>query len=749
MDRTRAKGLASALSSPVFWLGGAAALLTAGCATLDGPSGPSSGGSKPACACESPADPSRKPANGGSSQPANGDSSKPANGGSSQPANGRSSKPAARGPRTVRQAIRAYLNCLHKPLSQRGPAMSGGGVEDTGVSRYPPAEGERNSERGAATIDAGGPGDTGVSRYPPAEGERTPSRGQPQPPAGEQPNQNEVPAIPPLPEIPNSAEPELQAPAARNTSASESAPASAAVVSMADDAFPSPSIDDEIARAAIASAAPGAVPLDRQTIGPDGERGDDGQESSNRDVPASPPADAARNARRAGPMTIAYRQGNTGVSRYPPAEGERNDSSAGLQPTAVDTWYSVHEQATVVSMVHNVFPSPYIGKNSLLPNEPAANTMTGTVFFAARLCESERNDTQLIFNPEAAGGAGFSKTTGIAGFPNGEATRVGVENPTPYIARLYLRQTFGFGGEREDAPDGVNQVAGQRDVRRLAVIFGKMAAPDIVDDNRYSHDPRTQFLNWALVYNGAWDYPANVRGYTYGLAFDYNHSKNVSFAYAVLMEPASANGGPLDWHLLKAQGQVAEIEDRYELFGRPGAIRPLAYLNHAHMGDYNEALQLMPVDPNIIKTRSYRYKYGFGLNIDQELTDDIGFFSRLGWNDGHTETWAFTEIDRTASAGLVMGGRLWCRPYDRVGLAGILNGLSGPHREYLAAGGLGFIIGDGKLNYGPEEIVEMYYSIQIRPGLVVTFDFQEVGNPAYNRDRGPVSIFGLRVHWDR
>ncbi|HKI19887.1 MAG TPA: carbohydrate porin, partial [Isosphaeraceae bacterium] len=250
-------------------------------------------------------------------------------------------------------------------------------------------------------------------------------------------------------------------------------------------------------------------------------------------------------------------------------------------------------------------------------------------------------------------------------------------------------------------------------------------------------------------YNGAWDYPANVRGYTYGVALDYNHSKNVSFSYAVMAVPAFANGGPLDPHILKAQGQVLEMERRYEINGHPGAFRPMAFLNHAHMGNYNEALQLMPVDPDITRTRSYRYKYGFGLNIEQELTDDIGFFSRLGWNDGHTEEWAFTEIDRTASAGLVMGGRCWCRPYDRVGVAGILNGLSGPHARYLAAGGYGFIIGDGKLSYGLEQVLECYYAFQLKPGLIATLDFQEVVNPAYNRDRGPVSIIGLRVHWDR
>jgi len=438
-----------------------------------------------------------------------------------------------------------------------------------------------------------------------------------------------------------------------------------------------------------------------------------------------------------------------GSSRNPPAEGERNAPYGGQQPpsgTEPTDWYSAYAQGTVVTQAHNDFRSPYIGKNSLLPREPPATSITGTLFLSARLWESERNDGQLIFNPEIAGGSGFSKTSGIAGFPNGEITRVGVVAPTPYIARLYLRQTFGFGGERESAADYPNQVGGERDVNRLAVIVGKLAATDIADDNAYAHDPRTQFLNWALMYNPAWDYPANVRGYTYGVALDYN-TKNWSLAYGVFAEPAFANGAPLDPHILKAQGQVAELEERYKLFGRPGSTRLLTYLNHAHMGNYNEALAEMPVDPDITKTRAFRSKYGFGVSIDQALTDDLGFFSRLGWNDGHSESWAYTEVDRTASAGLVLGGRAWCRPYDRIGLAGVLDGISGPHRDYLAAGGLGFIIGDGRLRYGYEQILETYYAFQVRPGIVVTFDFQEVGNPAYNRDRGPVSIGSIRVHW--
>jgi high affinity Mn2+ porin len=545
---------------------------------------------------------------------------------------------------------------------------------DTGMSRYPPAEGERGLGGAPATSSSDSQGDAGVSRYPPAESERG-------------------------------------------------------------------------SEGSSGSGGNG----DGNGDGNGNGIGNDNGNASQGDAGVSryPPAGGGRGSAGAPGLNDSDRFGDLGVSRYPPAEGTRGPGFRREPVDIGDTWYSLHEQATMVTQVHDVFPSPYMGRNSLRPREPAATSLTATLFMSARLFESDHNETQLIFDPELAGGTGFSGTRGIAGFPNGEITRVGIAAPTPYIARLYVRQTFGFGGEREKVPDAVDQVAGERDVKRLAVILGKFALPDIADDNRYAHDPRTQFLNWALVYNGAWDYPANVRGYTYGLGLDYNYSKGLSMSYAVAAMPAVANGAALDPRFLKAQGQVAEIERRYDLFGRPGTIRPLAFLNHAHMGNYNEAVELMPKDPDITKTRSYRYKYGFGLNIDQELTDNLGFFSRLGWNDGHSETFAFTEIDRTLSAGLVMGGRAWARPYDRVGLAGILNGISGPHRAYLEHGGFGFIIGDGKLDYGPEEILELYYAFQIKNGLAVTFDFQEIGNPAYNRDRGPVSVFSLRVHLDR
>jgi high affinity Mn2+ porin len=410
-----------------------------------------------------------------------------------------------------------------------------------------------------------------------------------------------------------------------------------------------------------------------------------------------------------------------------------------------EAWYSAHAQTTVVIQEHPRFNSPYVGAHSLLPDEPSATSMTGTLFLDYRLCEYGGNSTELVFNPEIAGGRGFSGVQGVAGFPNGEITRVGVPDPTPYIARLFLRQTCCLGDEVEKVEDEANQIAGTRPVDRLTFTVGKMAATDVVDDNLFSHDPRTQFLNWSLMYNGAWDYPANVRGYTYGFAFDYNR-KDWALRYGIFAEPAVANGAEFDPRFLKANGQVVEWEGRYTANDQPGKLRLLAYLNHAHMGDYREAIQEMPVDPDITQTRAYRFKYGLGLNWQQNLTKDLGVYSRLGWNDGHTESWAFTEIDRTAALGLALKGRCWCRPDDVVGLAGVLNGISKDHRDYLAAGGLGFILGDGRLNYGPEEILEMYYDFQVIKGMFVTADWQGINHPAYNRDRGPVAVGTLRVH---
>ena len=426
-------------------------------------------------------------------------------------------------------------------------------------------------------------------------------------------------------------------------------------------------------------------------------------------------------------------------------DGSEQEKKNGKEEEPKESWISIHAQATSVTQTHDVFPSPYIGPRSLLPVESTPTSVTATLFLDGRLWETEGWSGELVFNPEIASGPGLSDSQGIAGFPNGEITRVGVVAPTPYFARIYLRQTFSFGGEQEKFGDEANQIAGMVDIDRFTLSVGKFTPTDFFDNNRYSHDPRTQFLPWSIMYNGAWDYPANVRGYTYGIAADFNQ-KYWALRYGIFAEPTFANGAPLDPKFLKANGQVVEYEQRYGLDEHPGALRLLAYLNRAHMGDYLESLQQMPVNPDVTATAAYRYKYGFGLSWDHELTKQWGVFARLGWNDGHTESWAFTAIDRLAELGMLLKGKCWCRPDDVVGLAGCINGLSGDHRNYLAAGGLDFIIGDGKLNYGPEEILDFFYNFQLTKGIFVAFDFQEVNHPAYNRDRGPVSIYTLRVH---
>ena len=412
-------------------------------------------------------------------------------------------------------------------------------------------------------------------------------------------------------------------------------------------------------------------------------------------------------------------------------------------------WYSAHGQFTFVTARHDAIRALYTGPNSLLPTPEQDSSITATLFLDFRLWEDGHNSGEVVFNPEVAGGSGFSNVMGIAGFPNGEITRVGVVEPTVFIARLFYRQTWGFGGEQEKVKDepGENQIAGARDIDRITLTIGKFTYTDVMDDNAVSHDPRSRFLNWGLMYNGAWDYPANVRGYSYGLAVDFNQ-KDWALRYGVMAEPAIANGAPIDPRFLEANGQTLEWEGRYGLDACPGHLRLLGYLNRADMGNYGEALQEMPVDPVVSNTRAYRFKYGCGLSWDQEVTKDLGVFSRLGWDDGHSETWAFTEIDRTASLGLVLKGREWRRPDDVLGIAGLINGLSKAHREYLEAGGLGFIIGDGQLNYAPEQIVEVFYNYQISKGIVAAADFQEIVNPAYNRDRGPVNVWSLRIHME-
>jgi high affinity Mn2+ porin len=440
--------------------------------------------------------------------------------------------------------------------------------------------------------------------------------------------------------------------------------------------------------------------------------------------------------------------GRTGQADLGAERGGRAITIEGQPGTLTDTglrstWFTAHAQGTVVDGVHDHFFAPYSGPNSLQRIEPHAVSETATMFFAARLWKGG----DFVFNPEIAGGQGFSGSSGIAGFPNGEITRVGVVEPTPYLARLYFRQTWGLGGGQEVVEDGINTVAGVRDRYRFTVAVGRFAMTDLIDDNKFSHDPRTQFMAWSIMYNGAWDYPANVRGYTDGIALDYDH-ETWELHYVIGAVSTVANGAALDPRFLQANGQALEWVKHYTIGQRRGNLRLMTYLNLAHMGKYAKALEDMPVDPDVTATRSNRAKYGFGVSWDQELTSNLGVFGRWGWNDGHTETWMFTPIDRLVEFGIWARGNRWCRPNDQFGMAVCFNGLAKIHREYLAAGGLDFNIGDGKLNYARETILETVYNLGVTKNILFSLDFQEVWNPAYNRDRGPVSIFLGRFHFE-
>jgi high affinity Mn2+ porin len=408
-----------------------------------------------------------------------------------------------------------------------------------------------------------------------------------------------------------------------------------------------------------------------------------------------------------------------------------------------DDW-TVHEQFTSILQAHEPFHSPYAGPNSLFPESEGRTSVTATLFLGRKLW----NGGALFVNPEVLAGQGFSRTLGLAGYPNGEIYRVDDPSPKIVLSRLYFQQVWALGQATERIESDQNQLAGAVAVDRLTFVGGKFSIVDFFDNNIYSHDPRTQFMNWSVFTNGTWDYPADTRGYTYGIYAEYNRSAWAVRAASV-MEPRQANQLIMDPKVLSAHGDEIEFEYRYKTGDHSGKIRTLGWINHAHMGNYQAAMAdaaLTGTTPDIVATRTYSQKYGFGLNLEQELTRDLGFFSRAGWDDGRTETWAFTEIDRTVQAGFSLKGTSWSRPEDILASAIAVNGLSPDHRAYLAAGGVGFIIGDGQLNYAPEQIWETYYALKLCKRLTLTPDIQLVKNPAYNADRGPVVIGALRVH---
>jgi high affinity Mn2+ porin len=412
--------------------------------------------------------------------------------------------------------------------------------------------------------------------------------------------------------------------------------------------------------------------------------------------------------------------------------------------TETENW-NLYWQATSIGDYHGTFTSPYSGPLSLQDYPERDVSLTTTLFFTARL----EQDTFLVYNPEIAGGKGFSGVNGIANQPNGEIPRVASAAPKPYIARLFIQHDFGFGSEKERQESDENQLAGDRPMNRYSIYAGRFTITDYFDNNNYTHDPRTQFMAWSVMYNGAWDYPADTRGYTWGIVQEL-HTRSWSFRYGIVAEPKVANGQQFDRRLFRDHGQVWEGERRYKWRNKDGAIRVLAYANRSQAGDYGESLRLAAATgttPDVTLTsRVGTLKYGTGISADQALSSDMGVFMRLGWNDGKTQSFAFTAIDRLASGGISMKGTHWHRKLDVVGTSFTAGGLSAVHSRYLAGGGLDFLIGDGRLNYAPEYVWESFYSARLFPGFYASFDVQRDINIAYNHDRGPVMIYSIRLH---
>jgi high affinity Mn2+ porin len=412
-------------------------------------------------------------------------------------------------------------------------------------------------------------------------------------------------------------------------------------------------------------------------------------------------------------------------------------------PTAAaeDIW-AVHGQTAFVTQYAAPFSAPYSGPNSLTPNQ-TRETWDATAFVGLRLWKG----AEAWVNAEIDQGYGLSRTLGVAGFTSGEAYKQGADYPYTRLHRAFIRQTIDLGGETQKVDAGINQFAGTQTSDRLVFTAGKFSVGDIFDTNKYAHDPRSDFLNWSIIDAGTFDYAAEAWGYSLGAAAEW-YQGDWALRGGVFDLSIVPNSTELDPTFGQFQW-VGEIEHRHELWGQPGKVAVTGFLSRGRMGSYQDAIDLAlltggPAD--IAAVREYRSRGGVSLNIEQQIIPNVGSFARAGWANGDIEPYEFTDIDRTVSAGLSVQGNRWGRPDDTWGIAGVVNGISKEHQEFLDAGGLGILVGDGQLPHpGPEQILETYYSFPMS-FCRVTLDYQFIVNPANNRDRGPVSVFATRLH---
>jgi high affinity Mn2+ porin len=430
------------------------------------------------------------------------------------------------------------------------------------------------------------------------------------------------------------------------------------------------------------------------------------------------------------------------------------DEPATLFPHSESSRFWISGQANFISQWHPTFHSPYQGPNSLTPEAQDATSRVLTLLTGVEVSKT----TEFLLDVQETGGHGIGEALGLAGFTNLDVVRNPTLSKAPYIARLMWHQIIPLGSERAPAERTPISLFTQLPVRRLEIRFGKLSLVDFFDVNAYGSDSNLQFMNWTLDNNGAYDYAADTRGFTYAAMVEYD-DRHWAARFAEALMPKVANGIHLDADLGRARSENAEVELRHAVLPkREGVLRLLGYANHANMGIYKVAVADFlagrtpctagsvcrpDITAHPLQTTT---KYGFGVNVEQPLTDWLGAFARWGWNEGQHESYAYTEVDETEQVGVGLQGSKWGRKLDRAGLAFISNGISRDHQQYLALGGLGFLLGDGQLNYGRENIFEGYYTLHVWRGVFSSLDVQHINNPGYNRDRGPVLAVALRLH---
>ena len=443
---------------------------------------------------------------------------------------------------------------------------------------------------------------------------------------------------------------------------------------------------------------------------------------------------------------------NSACAQDPPDQTspDSNTAATTLFPHSDKTRWWISGQGNLVFQWHPAFQAKYSGQNSLTPQAQSSTTHILTLYTGIQITHT----TEIVADLEDATGGGIGGAVGLAGITDLDDVRTvqGVQlSRAPYLARLMLRQIIPLSSDRVTATRGPLGLATSLPARRIEFRVGKFDIVDFLDNNSGGSDDHLQFLNWTVDNNGAWDYPANTRGYTDGALVEYDdHRWAVRFVEALM--PKVANGINLDANVLRAHSESVEAQYGGNLLpNRQGIVRLLGFINHANMGNYHDAIVkfkdgLTPV-PDITAARMQgRLKYGFGVNVEQELTSQLGVFARYGWNDGHTESFVYTEVDGTVEVGMWLCGEKWHRNLDKVGVVFVTNSISKDHQEYLRLGGLGFLLGDGNLTYGRENILEGYYNVHLWRGLFGAINLQHIQNPGYNRDRGPVWVPGLRLH---